>query len=122
MSREFSAVKAGLGMFAVAPLIGALCPAINAVTAGGSLDGVLPSGATQRLSQGFAGVAAGAQSRIHGLLDGLRGSGFAADLGGSSDGPALFSGGLPSPTQFGLGSLEGSLARVAGMARQGLAS
>ncbi len=115
MSKEFSAIKAGVGMFAAAPVIGALCPAINAVTAGGSLAGVLPEGMTGKLAEGFSGVAAGAQERVAGLLAGLRGSGLGANLGGG-----MFAGGLTCPSQLGLGQLEGSLSRVADMARRGL--
>lgn len=121
MGKEFSAVKAGVGMFAAAPLVGALCPVINAATAGGSLDGVLPEGATQRLSEGFAGVAAGAQARVNGMIAGLRGRGLGVDLGEGPVGGGLFSGGLAGPSHFGLGGLEGGLARVAGLARQGMA-
>jgi hypothetical protein len=108
-------------MFAAAPLIGALCPVINEATAGGTLDGVLPDGATQKLSEGFAGVAAGTQARINGVLAGLRGRGLGVDLSEESVGGGLFKGGLAGPSHFVLGGLGGELARVAGLAKQGMA-
>lgn len=123
MSREFSAVKAGLGMFVAAPLAGALCPAINAATCGGTLDGVLPGGVSNKLCEGISGLAAGAQSRVHGLLASLRGSGIGADIesGGEENlSGGMFAGGLAMPSLGGLGGIEQSLSRVAGMARRGL--
>lgn len=121
MSKEFSAVKTGVSMFAMAPLIGALCPLINAATAGGSLQGILPEGAGQRLSEGLAGVASGAQSRVNSMISGLRGRGLGVDLGETPGGGDLFSRGLAMPSQLGLGSLESGLSKVAGFARQGMA-
>jgi hypothetical protein len=108
-------------MFAAAPLVGALCPVINAATAGGSLDGVLPAGAGRRLSDGFSEIATGAHNRIGGMLDSLRGRGLGVELTESGCEKALFSSGRPAPSRFGLGGIEDSLSKVAGMARQGLA-
>jgi len=102
-------------MFAAAPVIASICPMINSVVAGGGLDGVLPAGAAQKLSSGMASVAAGAQSRVHGLLDSLRGKGIESDIGGG-----LFAQGLQLPTMsLGVG-LEQKLNEVAGFARRGL--
>ena len=115
MSREFSAVKAGIGMFAAAPVIAGLCPAINAVAAGGSLDGILPAGATQKVAQGMASVASGAQYRVQGLLDGLRGKGLESSIGES-----LFPRGFQPPSLSFPGVLDQKLGEMVGMAKRGL--